>query len=269
MKFRAGPNVLPVLPDPDTARSPVVGLVWDENRARHIGRHRHQRGQIISVIKGIITVSTRAGTWVIPPNRAVWIPPNMEHWATYSRVCALRTLYTDVNMSTNFPTSRCVELYLDSLSRELLNTAVHFDWDLDPDHSDMRLAQLLIERMPLLEQPVLRVPEGKDPRVIRVMQLLRDAPDADRTLAQSSKQAGATGRTMARLFMRDAGMSFSEWRRQYRLMLALEQLADGAPVTTVAHNLGYDSASNFSTMFRSFFHQPPGEFFRSHRPTRR
>src|ERR1700733_4381101 len=101
MEFRAGPNVLPILPDPDTAHSPVVGLAWDEIRPRQIGPHRHRRGQIISVLKGLITVSTRAGTWVIPPNRAVWIPPNTEHWASYSRAHALRTIYTDVTTSTN------------------------------------------------------------------------------------------------------------------------------------------------------------------------
>jgi AraC-like DNA-binding protein len=259
MEFQAGANVLPIVPDPDTARSPVVGFAWDQ--PRHIAWHRHQRGQIISVIKGTIRVNTHAGTWVVPRNRAVWIPPDMEHCATYSRVCRLRTIFPDATVSTNFPRSRCIELYLDSLSRELLNVAVQFDWDLHPSHSDMRLAELLIERMPHLDQPALRVPEGRDPRVMRVMQLLRDAPDDDRTLAQLSREAGATERTMARLFIRDTAMSFSEWRRQYRLMLALEQIAEGVPITIVAHNLGYDSAGNFSTMFRKFFRRAPSEFF--------
>ena len=268
MQFFPGANALPILPDPDTAHSPVAGGAWDENRARQIGRHSHKRGQIVSVIKGVITVSTRAGVWVVPPNRAVWVPPNIEHWASYSRAVALRTLYTDKTASVRFP-SFCVGLYLDTLSRELLNAAVHFDWNLDPNHSDMRLARLLIERMPLLQQPALRVPDGKDPRVIRIMQRLREAPDENRTLAQMSKEAGASERTMGRLFSRDTGMTFSDWRRQYRLMLALERLGGGMPVTAVAHSLGYETAGNFSTMFRSFFHRTPHEFFQPPKPTRR
>ena len=68
------------------------------------------------------------------------------------------------------------------------------------------------------------------------------------------------------MFLRDTGMSFTVWRRQHRLMLGLEQLALGLPVTTVAHNLGYETAGNFSTMFRSVFHQSPREFFRSPPP---
>jgi AraC-like DNA-binding protein len=58
-------------------------------------------------------------------------------------------------------------------------------------------------------------------------------------------------------------MSFAVWRRQLRLLLALEQLADGAPVTEVALKVGYETVGNFSTMFRSVFHQSPREFFRS------
>jgi AraC-like DNA-binding protein len=268
MEFRASPEVLPILPDPDTAYSPVAGLVWDERRIRQIGPHRHRRGQILAVVKGVMTLGTRAGTWVIPPGRGVWVPPKVEHWAKYSGAFELRALFTDVNISMHFPT-RCVQLFLDSLSRELLNAAVHFDWNLDPTHSDMRLAQLLLERMPLLEQPTLRVPDGKDPRVRRVMQILRDAPDDNRTLAQMSREAGATERTMARLFIRDTGMCFSEWRRQFRLTVALEQLAAGVPVTIVAHNVGYDTAGNFSTMFRSFFQLAPTEFFGPPKSARR
>jgi AraC-like DNA-binding protein len=263
MDFRPGTNALPISPDPDSAHSPVAGLAWDEDEPRQIGPHRHSRGHIISVVRGAATVGTRTGVWILPPNRAMWVPPRTEHWVRYSKTLASRNLFVEAKITARFP-SECVVLHLDALSRELLNAAVDLDWYLNPSHGDMHLVELLLERLPLLRQPALRVPEGEDRRVLWIMQKLRETPEENRTLAEWSKEAGASERTLARLFLRDTGMSFATWRRQHRLMLALEQLAAGAPVTAVAHNLGYETAGNFSTMFRKVFHQSPRDFFRSH-----
>lgn len=264
MDFFPGSNPLPILPDPDKAHSPVVGLAWNDDKPGQIGAHRHGRGQIISVTKGVATVKTEQGIWIVPPNRAIWVPAGVEHAVRYSRVVALRSLFADAAASERYPKG-CVVLHLDGLSRELLNVAVDFSWDLEADHTEMRLARLLLERMPALPQPAIRVPDGNDRRIVRIMTRLRETPEDNKTLAEWGAIVGASERTLARLFLRETGMSFAAWRRQYRLMLALEQLASGESVMTVAHNLGYETAGNFSTMFRSVFHQSPREFFSSRR----
>jgi AraC-like DNA-binding protein len=261
MDFVPGSEVLPILPDPDTAMSPVAGLAWNESRPRLIGSHRHHRGQIVSVVRGAATVGTEFGIWVLPPGQAMWVPAETTHWVRYSGTLASRSLFTDAASSARFP-RRCVTLHLDALSRELVNAAVDFRWDLDPADYEMRLVNLLMERLRVHPQAALKVPDAKDRRIARIMARIRQAPDDNRTLAQWSKEAGASERTLARLFLRETGMTFSTWRRQYRLMLALEQLAMGTPVTAIAHSLGYDTAGNFSTMFRGVFHRSPREFFR-------
>jgi AraC-like DNA-binding protein len=262
MDIHPGANLLPIDPDPDTAYSPIAGVAWDENRPRRIGPHRHHRGQLISVIRGVATVGTRQGIWIAPPNRAIWVPAGIDHWVRYSRIVALRSLFPTAAVSTSLPTE-CVGYHLDALSRELLNVSVDVPWDVDPSLSEMRLARVLLDRIAIVRQPALVVPDGKDRRILRIMQKLRERPDDNRTLEGWSREAGASERTLARLFLRDTGMSFTVWRRQCRLMFGLEQLAMGLPVTAVAHNLGYETAGNFSTMFRGVFHQPPREFFRS------
>jgi AraC-like DNA-binding protein len=55
-------------------------------------------------------------------------------------------------------------------------------------------------------------------------------------------------------------MSFSSWRERVRLLSAVEMLAAGTPVITVALDLGYDSPSAFSAMFRKNFGTPPSRF---------
>jgi AraC family transcriptional regulator, regulator of nimT len=265
MNDRPDHAVFSVLPDPDFAHGPVVGLAWNEKGSRQVAPHRHDRGQIMSVARGVATIGTHQGVWVVPPQRAIWIPAGTEHWVRYSRTVALRSLYTDAVVSERYPKT-CAVLHLDALSRELLNTAVDFPWGRDADHVDMRLVCLLLERMPALQQPALNVPEGKDPRILRIMHGVREAPDDNRTLLEWSKIAGASERTLARLFLHDTGMSFAEWRRQHRLMVALEQLASGEPIAAVAHHLGYETVGNFSTMFRRVLHQSPRDFFRPRQP---
>jgi AraC-like DNA-binding protein len=57
-------------------------------------------------------------------------------------------------------------------------------------------------------------------------------------------------------------MSFRAWRQQLRLLRGLELLAAGAPVTRVALDLGYESTSAFTAMFRRVLGTTPTAYFR-------
>jgi AraC-like DNA-binding protein len=94
--------------------------------------------------------------------------------------------------------------------------------------------------------------------------VLADPADR-RTLAAWARPAGASVRTLARLFTRETGMGFRGWRQQVRLLRALERLAAGEAVTTVALDLGYDSPSAFVAMFRRALGTTPGRYFAARR----
>lgn len=53
-------------------------------------------------------------------------------------------------------------------------------------------------------------------------------------------------------------MTFPQWRTQLRLYQALVLLAEGVPVTTVAHRCGWFSASAFIDVFRQAYGHTPG-----------
>lgn len=79
-----------------------------------------------------------------------------------------------------------------------------------------------------------------------------------RTLAELGAATGVGERTLSRLFRAEFGMSYPQWRTQSRLYHALRMLADGLPVTTVAHRCGWSSASAFIDVFRRSFGYTPG-----------
>lgn len=73
--------------------------------------------------------------------------------------------------------------------------------------------------------------------------------------------AGASARTLARIFREETGMTFGHWRQQIRLLAALERLAGGEAVTIVALECGYESPSSFIAMFRRALGVTPGKYF--------
>ncbi|MBA2672109.1 AraC family transcriptional regulator, partial [Ramlibacter sp.] len=89
--------------------------------------------------------------------------------------------------------------------------------------------------------------------------VLRD-PGRRATLAQWAADAGASERTLARLFRDELGTSYQQWRQQAVLAQALPMLARGNSVSRVAAATGYASESAFTAMFKSAMGQPPSQF---------
>lgn len=117
-----------------------------------------------------------------------------------------------------------------------------------------------LSRAPGLE---LRLPMPRDARLLRLCRSLLERPDDAQRLPKLARIAGASTRNLSRLFQAELGMSFTAWRRQARLLEALRRLTEGAPVTTVALDLGYATPSAFTYMFRRALGVVPSRFFRT------
>jgi AraC-like DNA-binding protein len=122
----------------------------------------------------------------------------------------------------------------------------------------MRLILDEIEVMPI--EPVL-IPMPSDKRLSAVCQMFLEDPGQDRDLSRCAEDAGMSRRTFTRAFRKETGMSFSVWRQHARLVEALSRLSVGVPITTVAYDVGYNSSSAFTSMFRKTFGVPPSKYF--------
>lgn len=87
-----------------------------------------------------------------------------------------------------------------------------------------------------------------------------DDPAQDLTLEQCGTQLNLSARSVARLFQREVGMSYGEWRTRARVMLSQQKLAEGKPILTVALEHGYESASAFAAMFKRTLGQAPSDW---------
>jgi AraC-like DNA-binding protein len=237
-------------------------VMWAEDfRAGTVLKaHRHRRAQLVYAAAGVMTVTTPAGTWVVPPLRAVWVPAGTDHAIRMSGPVAMRTLYVRADAARRLPGACCV-LGVTPLLRELILRAIDMPILYDVRGREGRLTRLLLDELRLLPVLPLNLPMPEDRRLDRVCRAIIRDPGASLGLEEWAERAGASGRTLARLFQRQTNMSFGAWRQQARLLEAISRIAAGASITTVAFDLGYESSSAFTYMFRRALGVPPSRYF--------
>ena len=124
-----------------------------------------------------------------------------------------------------------------------------------------RIMAVILDLIHDLKTSPLELVIPADPRLSRIYKQLRQDPSQGRTLAEWGGLVGASGRTLARLFRAETGMSFGQWRQQIRILEALIRLGQGHSVTRVALEVGYNSPSAFIAMFKKALGQTPHEYF--------
>jgi AraC-like DNA-binding protein len=125
------------------------------------------------------------------------------------------------------------------------------------------LVDVIIDQLEAMQMVALRLPNPSDPRALRVAQALLHDPSDPRPLKQVCKIAGASKRTVERLFQEDVGMTLGKWRQELRLMNAMRLLAEGAKVTHAALESGYSTPSAFISMFRKALGTTPTSYFQT------
>jgi AraC-like DNA-binding protein len=233
---------------PATTRRPLQA---DER----IEWHFHDRAQLIYPGMGVLQVFTDAGSWIVPPLRGVWVPAGVAH----SHRARGRTDLLSVAFAASvdpFADRGPVVVDVSPLLREVV-LALTGD-DALPGTTLKLLRRVALDQLRRVRVLPLALPRPRDDRLLRIVDELSADPSDRRTLAQLGRAAGASERTLSRLFRRETGMSFPQWRGQLRLQHAQLLLAGGESVTATAHACGYRSTSAFIEAFRAAFGSTPG-----------
>lgn len=275
MPQRAAPSPASVLPaDPlryaPTAERPVRVKARKLKADTRIVPHRHAWAQVAFSNAGVLRVTAGNHTYIVPPSRAVWIPPATEHVVTVVEDAELRTLYLHQRAARVGPAAlvaadghdwqRCRVLEVSPLLREL---AQQLDEDPRgaPDARERCIAALLQDELCRARPVPLGVGLPADKRLRALCEAVLDDPARHATLDGWAAEAGASVRTVARLFRQELGTTFAEWRQQVMLAKALSMAARKRPMSHIASALGYASASAFTAMVRRSVGMPPSRFF--------
>jgi AraC-like DNA-binding protein/quercetin dioxygenase-like cupin family protein len=239
---------------------PLAGMAKDFTTGSLIEPHSHPRAQLTWAAAGVMTVTAASGTWVVAPNRALWIPAETEHAIRMSGAVAMRAIYVDAAVAKTIATD-CKIILVSPLLRALMLELAAAPVDYDEAGRMGHVAALFLDEIRTLDAQPLHIPMPYDSRLRRVCDALLHDPGRRETLEEWSVLAGASSRTLARLFERETGMRFVAWRHQVRLAHALVLLAQGQDIGAVARIVGYESASAFSAMFSDALGKAPRDYF--------
>lgn len=250
---------LPAMGQVIDAGRPVLSYGWAARGAHRAAAHSHPRAHLIAPVSGAYWVVTEEGTWLVPEGLAIWLPPGVRHEVYSHASVSARILFVDPAWAGGLP-QRGGTVRISALMEALLARIIEEGNAYGPDSPAARLAMVMLDELSRMEFSRLPLPVSKEPRLARVMAEVIASPLGETGLDELARGAGASARTLARLFQAETGMSFTQWRTNLRLAEAIRRLAEGSTITEVAFDLGYSSASAFTYMFRRNLGVPPRRY---------
>lgn len=239
---------------------PIAVVSMDFEARTYVDWHSHGRHQLVYTVAGAMVVDTEDSTWAVPSQRAIWMPAGVPHDLRAVSGISLRNLLILPRPALDLATRPSV-INVTGLLRELILRASEIAADDPSAPVGTAMTDLILQELRQSRSAGLRLPEPKDVRLRRICEPLKENPADSRSLDEWSALAAASSRTLVRLFAKETGMSFTQWRQQARLLKALELLALGRPVNAVAYDVGYDSPSAFIEMFKRSLGQTPAKYF--------
>lgn len=240
--------------------SPISCMISNWPADTLIPDHFHPTSQLIYAAKGVITVETANGFWVVPPNRAVWVPREQLHSVATSGDVILITVQFSSEVDPT-PDGSCCVVLVSALLRECMLRLSNVKDNYKDDSPQSRLAQVILDELKTVSVMPFEIPMPSDKRAKFVATSIRTDPSQRLSLKEWANNAGASERTLARLFKTQTGMSFGVWQQQARMLKALQILATGTSVTDAAAEVGFQSISAFITAFRKVMGFTPSKYF--------
>lgn len=236
----------------------VLSIGTDYPYGTLLDTHRHRRAQFLYGMTGLMEVDTDDGAWVVPPYSGVWIPPDKPHRVRMNGV-STRSLYIEPDAAPRLA-RHCEVLSVTPLLHHLLLASADVPSRYDENGRDGALIRLILHELRQAPTLPLFAPLPRDRGLAQLCGEFLREPQIRASAQDWARRLNKSPRTFSRFFRQQTGMSFGAWRQQARLLVALPKLSSGASITAVALDLGYESPSAFSTMFRKALGRTPSGF---------
>jgi AraC-like DNA-binding protein/quercetin dioxygenase-like cupin family protein len=225
--------------------------------------HMHREAQLVYAAKGTMQVTTPKGRWLVPPDRAVWVPALSEHAIDVLADIQMRTLYFDLAWLSREPRSASLAQEFVVRVSPLLHQAILalFDDRNTPERTAI-LVELAMLELHRAEDSTTFIPLPHEPRCRRAADIVLADPTGAHAIEVLARAVGASARTLSRLFSSETQLSFKSWRQRARIAAAIERMSmdSNVPVKQLASDLGYASVPAFSHAFRQVTGKTPTAF---------
>jgi AraC-like DNA-binding protein len=246
--------------DPDATDRPAVARSLDfVDYAAEVPPHVHRKGQMILALHGAVTCTADNQLWIVPPNCGIWIPGGTSHSARATPNARLSYLFVEPG-AARLP-DHCCAMSMTPMICAMIDRLTLEDDSYPSDSHAARLARVLLDELAEMPHERFNLPVSSNPKIRTIADALTTNPSDRSTQAEWAKHVAMSERSLARLLIRETGLTFGRWRQQLHLVVALRELAGGASVQGVAAKLGYESVNAFITMFQKALGCTPARYF--------
>lgn len=225
--------------------------------------HMHREAQLVYAAKGTMQVTTPKGRWLVPPDRAVWVPARLEHAIDVLADIEMRTLYFDLAWLKREERSASLDSEFVVRVSPLLHQAILalFDSRNAPERTEL-LVKLAMLELHQAEDSATFIPLPHEPRCRRAADIVLGDPTGSHEIETLAREVGTSARTLSRLFSAETQLSFKSWCQRARIAAAIEKLSVDSSISVkqLAADLGYASFPAFSHAFRQVTGKTPTEF---------
>lgn len=241
---------------------PIIPLAIDVFETQCADKHSHPRAQLIYSSSGTMRVTVENHVWLVSSRQAIWVPSMYEHHVTFLKNNHIRNLFIDPSVLSNLPDT-CFALDVSPFLRELILKIVNIGDDYQMDSLEGRIIQVTLDELTMIKSTNCFLPISNEPRLKKVMDILINNPSDKRGIEEFASLSCTTSRTLSRLFIKEVGMTFVNWRKQIRIMEAIEKLEKGISISQIALELGYNNTSSFIEVFRKELGVSPTNYLKN------
>src|SRR6185312_9253175 len=168
----------------------ITTLIYEYPHGYRVPLHFHDRDQLVFATQGVMSVQTSEGAWVVPSQRAVWIPARVPHEIRMAGKVSMRTLYLKPGLA---PLSRsCCVINVAPLLRELIVHCCQYAVLSRRRKAQAHLIDCILDQLTTSATVPLQLPNPLDLRACKVAEMLLHNPtkhkDAERAMPFSGRE---------------------------------------------------------------------------------
>ncbi|MDG4651653.1 AraC family transcriptional regulator [Chryseobacterium arthrosphaerae] len=245
--------------DADSIPEKVIGIASD--MVMHdSGFHFHQtKAQLLYAPSGCMTVTTSDRQFVLPPFRVLWIPAHEVHRVNFRNIVAYRSIYFDENNAGKYLNSGLKVLHVNPLLKEIIERICFWEWT-PFNKNQENILKVLWDEINTAPEEKLELKMPQDRRFMKMAEEWTKRISMPPLLKKLSEKTGAVEKTISRIFKKETGLSYQEWRQQWRLQRSIELLVDGNSIGETAHILDFSSDSAFIDFFKKHTGSTPLQY---------
>lgn len=238
---------------------PVITYSETIQNAKCADSHAHPRAQLISCDGGIMEVVTKNNIWIVNPLQSVWISSHEQHQVYFPNNVKMTTAFIDKSKLSNLPKDSFA-FDTSSFLKSLLAKIISFSNPNQFTFQQNRVIDVFLDELSNLKPSLTFLPTSQDERIKKVTDALMNDMSSKHTIDYYASKSSVSPRTLSRLFHKELGMGFGDWRMRLKLMEAVKQLGEKRSVKEISFDLGYENVSSFIAAFKKHFGKTPTNY---------